>query len=33
LTIAKNLVAAHGGDISAESTVGQGTVVRFTLPV
>ena len=33
LTIAKNLVAAHGGDISATSTVGQGTTVRFTLPV
>ena len=33
LTIAKNLVAAHGGDIAAESTLGQGTTVRFTLPV
>ncbi len=33
LAIAKNLVAAHGGEISAESEVGKGTTVRFTLPV
>ena len=33
LTIAKNLVAAHGGAISAESTPGSGTTIRFTLPV
>ncbi len=33
LTIAKNLVSAHGGEISAESTPGEGTVVRFTLPL
>jgi signal transduction histidine kinase len=33
LTIAKNLVTAHGGEITAESTLGQGTVVRFTLPL
>lgn len=33
LTIAKNLVEAHGGEISAESTLGQGTLVRFTLPL
>ena len=33
LTIAKNLVAAHGGEITAESTPGEGTVVRFTLPL
>ena len=32
LAIAKSLVAAHGGEISATSTVGQGTEVRFTLP-
>jgi signal transduction histidine kinase len=32
LTIAKRLVAAHGGDISATSRVGQGTTVVFTLP-
>ena len=33
LTIAKNLVSAHGGEITAESTLGEGTVVRFTLPL
>ncbi len=33
LTIAKNLVVAHGGEISALSTLGEGTTVRFTLPV
>ena len=33
LTIAKNLVTAHGGEITAESTLGEGTVVRFTLPL
>jgi two-component system OmpR family sensor kinase/two-component system sensor histidine kinase BaeS len=33
LTIAKNLVAAHGGEIAAESTPGEGTAVRFTLPL
>ncbi|MEK7786508.1 MAG: sensor histidine kinase, partial [Chloroflexota bacterium] len=35
LTIAKNLVAAHGGNIIAESdgTPGRGTTIRFTLPV
>ncbi len=32
LTIAKNLVAAHGGEIFAESTPGAGTTIRFTLP-
>lgn len=32
LTIAKNLVAAHGGEIRAESVVGSGTTIRFTLP-
>lgn len=31
LAIAKDIVAAHGGTIAAESS-GQGTVVRFTLP-
>jgi signal transduction histidine kinase len=31
LTIARNLVAAHGGDIRAESTPGSGTVVTFTV--
>jgi signal transduction histidine kinase len=33
LTIAKNLVAAHDGEIHAESTPGRGTIIRFTLPV
>ena len=33
LTIAKNLVTAHGGEIIAESTLGEETVVRFTLPL
>lgn len=32
LAIARDLVTAHGGTISAESTVGSGTNVRFTLP-
>lgn len=32
LTIAKNLVAAHGGTIVAESVPGQGTTIRLTLP-
>jgi two-component system sensor histidine kinase BaeS len=33
LAIAKSLVEAHGGTISAESTPGQGTTIRFELPV
>ncbi|MGH2471278.1 MAG: sensor histidine kinase [Candidatus Limnocylindria bacterium] len=33
LAIAKQLVEAHGGRITATSVVGEGTVVRFTLPV
>jgi len=32
LTIARNLVVAHGGEISAESRVGEGTTVTFTVP-
>jgi two-component system OmpR family sensor kinase/two-component system sensor histidine kinase BaeS len=32
LTIARNLVVSHGGEISAESRVGEGTTVTFTLP-
>ena len=32
LAIAKQLVLAHGGQISASSVVGEGTSVRFTLP-
>jgi signal transduction histidine kinase len=33
LAIAKSLVVAHGGEISATSAPGQGTEMRFTLPV
>ena len=32
LTIARNLVAAHGGRIWAEGMPNAGTVIRFTLP-
>jgi signal transduction histidine kinase len=32
LAIARNLIRAHGGAITAESTVGQGTTVRVVLP-
>jgi signal transduction histidine kinase len=33
LAIAKSLVVAHGGEIGATSEPGQGTEMRFTLPV
>jgi len=33
LAIAKNLVAAHGGEIATESEPGKGTRIRFVLPV
>ena len=33
LAIAKSLVVAHGGEIEAVSEAGQGTDMRFTLPV
>ncbi len=33
LAVAKNLVAAHGGQIEAESAEGRGTTIRFTLPL
>jgi len=29
----KSLVVAHGGEISATSESGQGTEMRFTIPV
>jgi signal transduction histidine kinase len=32
LSIAKGIVAAHGGEIRASSELGQGTAVTFTLP-
>lgn len=33
LAIAKSLVVAHGGEIEATSELGQGTEMRFTIPV
>ena len=33
LTIARNLVVAHGGEIRADSTPGRGTTIQFTLPI
>jgi len=33
LTIARNLVLAHGGEISASSEAGKGTTIDFTLPL
>jgi two-component system sensor histidine kinase BaeS len=33
LTIARNLVVAHGGDIRARSEIGKGTTITFTLPL
>jgi two-component system sensor histidine kinase BaeS len=32
LAIAKNLVMAHGGEISAQSELGKGTTIDFSLP-
>ena len=32
LAIARSLVQAHGGQITSESTPGQGTTMRFVLP-
>jgi signal transduction histidine kinase len=33
LAIARGIIQAHGGRVGAESQVGQGTTVWFTLPV
>ena len=33
LAIARSLVRAHGGEISAHSVPGEGTTIRFTLPL
>ena len=33
LAICKGLVAAHGGEISAQSRPGGGTTIEFTLPI
>jgi two-component system phosphate regulon sensor histidine kinase PhoR len=33
LAIVKHLVIAHGGELTIDSTLGQGTTVRFTIPV
>ena len=33
LAIARSLVEAHGGEIAAESALGRGTTIRFTLPL
>ena len=33
LAIARGIVQAHGGDIHIESTIGNGTTVKFTLPI
>jgi len=33
LAIARSLVRAHGGEIAAQSVLGEGTTIRFTLPL
>ncbi|MBI5301411.1 MAG: HAMP domain-containing histidine kinase [Chloroflexi bacterium] len=33
LAIARNLVVAHGGDLIAQSEIGAGTTMRFSLPI
>jgi signal transduction histidine kinase len=33
LSIVKAIITAHGGNIWAESTLGQGTCITFTLPI
>jgi signal transduction histidine kinase len=32
LAIVKHLIEAHGGRVMAESALGQGTTIRFSLP-
>jgi two-component system phosphate regulon sensor histidine kinase PhoR len=32
LAIVRHMVEAHGGSVEAESSLGQGTTIRFTLP-
>jgi signal transduction histidine kinase len=33
LSIARNIVQAHGGEMTVESQVGKGSAFRFTLPL
>ena len=33
LTVAKQIVCEYGGDITAESQLGQGTILRMILPI
>ncbi len=33
LAIARNLVAVHGGEIAAQSELGKGTTIRFSMPI
>jgi two-component system, OmpR family, sensor histidine kinase BaeS len=33
LAIVRNLVIAHGGDVTATSELGRGTTITFTLPI
>ncbi|MGI5864361.1 MAG: ATP-binding protein [Myxococcales bacterium] len=33
MLLARRIVEAHGGAITAESAVGQGTTVRISLPI